>query len=132
MTHFSQVDLSYYALLLAGLLPYLFTLLAKVGTGKKYNNHDPRAFLSEVEGRHKRANNAQLNSFEAFPFFLAGVWVAHQSQPAPTDFFLLNTLCYSFVGLRLLYGWAYITDQANLRSMIWFLGLGVVVSLFFI
>ena len=63
-----QFDLSYYAVFLAGLLPYIFTGFAKFGSGRTYNNHDPRAFLEQAEGQYRRANNAQLNSLKRFLF----------------------------------------------------------------
>ena len=125
-------DYSYFAVLIACLLPYLFVGVAKFGTGRPYNNHDPRAFLETVEGRHKRAHNAQLNSFEALPLFIAGVIIAHRSISAEPDYLILNALSWGFIALRLAYGWAYITDRASLRSVIWFLGLGVSASLFFL
>lgn len=128
----NEHDLSAYAILVAGLMPYLFVGVAKFGTGRPYNNHDPRAFLETVEGRHKRAHNAQLNSFEALPLFIGGVIIAHYSLGGSPDYLVLNTLSWSFVILRLAYGWAYITDRASLRSIIWFLGLAANIGLFFL
>ena len=125
-------DYSYYAVLMAGLLPYLFVGVAKFGTGRSYNNHDPRAFLETVEGKHKRAHNAQLNSFEALPLFAAGVIIAHRSIGVEPDYLTLNALSWGFVTLRLAYGWAYITDRASLRSVIWFLGLATSAALYFV
>jgi uncharacterized MAPEG superfamily protein len=125
-------DYSYYAVLIACLLPYLFVGVAKFGTGRRYNNHDPRAFLEQVEGKHKRAHNAQLNSFEALPLFIAGVLIAHRSIGVEPDYLTLNVLSWCFIALRLAYGWAYITDRASLRSIIWFFGLGVSASLYFL
>jgi len=128
-----DTDYSYLAVLAAGLMPYLFVGVAKFGTGRPYNNHDPRAFLDEVEGKHRRAHNAQLNSFEALPLFVAGVLVAHQraGTPEALDLTWLNLLSWGFVALRLTYGWAYITDRASLRSLIWFGALSLNVALFF-
>ena len=129
-TSLSTNDYSYFMILIAGLLPYLFTILAKIGGNRPYNNHDPREYLSHAEGKQRRANNAQLNSFEAFPLFAIGVLVAHQKLGSTPDFYTLNLLTIGFVGARLIYGWAYIMDQANLRSLIWFIGFGLACSLY--
>ena len=126
-----QNDLSYYMVFIAGLLPYLFTGLAKFGSDLRYNNHDPRAFLEQVEGRHRRAHNTQLNSFEAFPFFAVGVLVAHQKLPANGSYLSLNIICIAFLVFRLAYGWAYIYDQASLRSIFWFIAISLASSLYF-
>lgn len=125
-------DLSYFSVLVAGLLPYLWVGVAKFGTGRPYNNHDPRAFLEGVEGKHKRAHNAQLNSFEGFPLFACAVIIAHRSIGIEHDFMILNALSWGYVLCRLMYGWAYITDRASLRSLIWFMGLALNCTLFFI
>ena len=132
MASLSQTDYSYYALFIAGLLPYIFAGLAKFGAKEPYDNHDPRAFLANVEGKQRRANNAQLNSFEAFPLFAAAVLVAHQKLGTNTDFFMLNVLSLGFVLARVVYGWAYITDRPSLRSLVWFIGLVSACSLFFV
>lgn len=126
----SHNDYSYLMILVAGLLPYLFTILAKMGGNRPYNNHDPREYLAHTEGRQKRANNAQLNSFEAFPLFAVGVLVAHQKLGNSTNFYTLNLLSMGFVLARLLYGWAYITDQASFRSIIWFVGISLACLLY--
>ena len=38
----------------------------------------------------RRANNAQLNSFETFTFFAVGALVAHQKLSKNESFFTLN------------------------------------------
>ena len=63
--------------------PQLATIIAKT-SGTRYNNRDPRAWLERQTGLSKRANNAQHNAFEAFPFFAAAVIVAHLTQ-APQE-----------------------------------------------
>ena len=42
---------------------------ASPGRPQGYDNHNPRAWLAQVTGFRARANAAQTNSFEAFPFF---------------------------------------------------------------
>ena len=64
-----------WCVLIAGLLPYGATLTAKIG-GAKFDNANPRDWLGGQSGFRRRANAAQLNSFEAFPLFAAAVIVA--------------------------------------------------------
>ena len=117
---------AYWCVLAAALMPYLFTGIAKFGS-KPYDNRAPREFLEQVEGHHKRANWAQLNSFEAFAPFAAAVIIAHLAQAPQAT---VNALSLAFVALSLGYGWAYITDRPTLRSLLWIAALGCVVALF--
>ena len=61
--------------LFAGLLPYLYTGVAKVA-GPRYDNRDVRGWQGRLAGLPYRANAAHLNSFESFPFFAAAVLAA--------------------------------------------------------
>jgi len=125
-------DYSYSLTLAAWLLPYVFAGIAKSGAGRPYDNHDPRAFLALAEGRQRRANNAQLNSFESFPLFAVGVLVMHQRYGAALDVTLINALAGGYVLARALYGWAYVTDRASLRSLIWVVGLFLSAALYLV
>ena len=127
----TQRDLSYWCLLIAGTLPYLYTAIAKWGVFGLTENHDARAFHSKLEGYRRRAVSTQLNSFEGFPLFAVGVLVAHQRSETP-DLFWLNALALSYVIFRLLYGWAYLTDRAGLRTLVWTLGFISTVALYFV
>jgi len=117
---------AYWCVLAAALMPYLFAGIAKFGD-RRYDNRAPRDFLSSLEGRQKRADWAQQNSFEAFPAFAAAVIIAHLAQGAQGA---INALAVTFVLLRIVYGWAYITDRPTLRSLVWIAALGCVVALF--
>ena len=70
-----QMTIALWCVLVAGILPYVATSIAKAGA-ERYDNRDPRAWLDRQEGFRRRADNAQRNSFEAFPFFAAAVIVA--------------------------------------------------------
>jgi len=61
------MTIAFWCVFVAGVLPYLGTVVAKV-TGERYNNRDPRAWLDRQTGFRRRADNAQKNGFEAFPF----------------------------------------------------------------
>ncbi|MCF7222110.1 MAPEG family protein [Marilutibacter chinensis] len=117
---------AYWCVLIAALLPYLWVSVAKAG-GERYNNHDPRGWLARQDNpRLHRANAAQLNAFEAFAPFAAGVVLA---QLAGVPEARIAALAVAFVALRVLHGVLYIADQPALRSLSWFAGLGCVLAL---
>ncbi len=122
-------------IIVAALLPIVCAGLAKSrGFGKRrrdggYDNHDPRRWMSGLQGWQARANAAQANSFEALPLFIAGVLAAQQMQ-APQD--RIDLLAASFIGIRLVYIAVYLADLATLRSIIWALGLACSIGLFFL
>ncbi|HET8708479.1 MAG TPA: MAPEG family protein [Pseudomonadales bacterium] len=123
------MTIAYWCVLVAAFLPLLWTFTAKF-SGKDFrpeNNHNPREYLDQLSGYRKRAHWAQLNAFEAFPPFAAGVIIAHLTH-APQDRLDLLALC--FIGLRIAHGVLYIADQATLRSLVWMAGAGVVVAIF--
>ena len=78
------MTLALWCVLIAALLPYVATGIAKFATRDRYDNRDPRAFLDRQTGIARRADNAQKNGFEAFPFFAAAVIVA-EILNAPQD-----------------------------------------------
>ncbi|CAI8785660.1 MAPEG family protein [Pseudomonas sp. IT-P258] len=118
-----------WCILIAIFLPYLCTGVAKVSGGYRLkDNHDPRGFLDSLEGLGKRANAAQLNSFEVTPAFAAAVIVAHLAGNA--ELVTINVLSVLFITSRLLYIIFYLTDLATLRSLMWLLGMGLIVSFF--
>lgn len=114
------------AVLVAGLLPIVCAGMAKWGA-PGYDNHDPRAWMARQQGRRARANAAQSNSFEAFPFFAAAVALALYSGASTEQVALW---AWAFVALRLVYIYCYVTDRASLRSIVWVLALLVVVRLY--
>ena len=115
----------YWCVIVAGLLPYASTMIAKAGA--PYDNRAPRDWLARQEGWRKRANASQQNGFEAFPFFAAGVVVAHLTH-APQD--RIDLLALGFVAARVAYLGCYLADLAALRSVVWMTGLGCAAALF--
>ena len=99
---------------------------AKAGA-KGYDNHDPRAWMAQLTGRRARADAAQANSFEAFPFFAVGVIVASLVQ---VDAGRIQALSVVFVLARLAYIYCYITDKASLRSVVWGVAMACSVALY--
>jgi uncharacterized MAPEG superfamily protein len=111
--------------LIAGLMPYLWTTVAKV-LGPRYDNRNVRQWQSRLEGAAQRAHAAHLNSFEAFPFFAAAVLAA---IVAHADMQRVAILSIAFVVARFVYGLVYIWNIAMLRSLVWFLGLGCAIAI---
>jgi uncharacterized MAPEG superfamily protein len=122
------MTLAFWCVLVAGLLPYAGTLTAKIG-GERFDNSNPRDWLGAQGGFRRRANAAQLNGFEAFPLFAAGVVIAHLAgAPQPR----IDTLAVVFVLARIAYMLCYLADLSTLRSLAWFVGIGSAVGLFIV
>lgn len=114
-------------LLIVALLPFPWTLLAKVS--KRYDNRTPRAYLARLDGWRSRAHAAHQNAWEALAMFTAAIVVAGQAGGAST---WVNGLAITFVVMRVLHGVLYVANQASLRSLVWFVGAVCVVSMFFV
>ena len=119
--------IAYWCILVTALLPYLWVFIAK-RSGERYNNRNPRAWISKQEGNYKvqRANAAHLNGFEAFPAFVAGVLMA-QLAGVPTD--TITPLALGFVAARILHGVFYLADRQHLRSLVWLAGMLCAIAL---
>lgn len=118
--------IAYWCILIAALLPYLWVGVAKAG-GKRYDNRDPRGWLARQDNpRVARANGAQLNAWEAFAPFAAGVLMAQAAGVPAGD---ISNLAVAFVVLRVLHGIFYVGNYHYLRSLAWAGGIGVVVAL---
>lgn len=117
-----------WAMLIAGLLPFGWAIVAKIlGGFKAKDNLNPRAFLANLEGLPARANAVQANSFESLPLFLAGVLLAVYCFVPQV---IINGYAWAYVGLRILFGLAYLANLAILRSIIWGLSMVCVLMLF--
>lgn len=112
--------------LIAGLLPYLWTVLAKAA-GPRYDNTDVRGWQAKLTGLSHRAHAAHLNSFEAFPLFAVAVLAA---QVAGAEQQRVMLLAIAFIALRLLYGVVYLLNLASLRSVVWFASMACTVAIF--
>ena len=120
------MTIAYWCILVAALMPYVFTGVAKSAPG--YDNRRPRAWLEAREGVHERAHATQLNAFEAFPPFAAAILVPHAAGGA--DQATIDALAVLWVLLRTGYGLAYLGDRDLLRSSLWVAATAVVVALF--
>ena len=119
MAHFT---VAYWCVLIAALLPIVCAGIAKRGAFGKplkdggYDNHNPRAWLARQTDASARANAAQANTFEALPFFIGAVIIAHQLGAAQAP---LDLLAFLFVFLRAFFILLYVADLAAARSAVW-------------
>jgi uncharacterized MAPEG superfamily protein len=117
--HFS---LAYWCVLVAAVLPIVCAGIAKWGMfGKSrvqggYDNANPRAWLAGQTEWRARANAAQANSFEALPFFIGAVVIAHQLGAHQGR---LDILAFVYIVLRMVYIMMYVANMANVRTMVW-------------
>src|SRR5437763_10693547 len=103
---FTHFTVAYWCVLVAALLPFACAWLAKGSSLRKprreggFDNHEPRAWLARLTDWRARANAAQANSFEALPFFIGAVIIAHQLGAPQTR---VDALAVLFVTLRIIY-----------------------------
>lgn len=117
---------AYVCVLIAALLPYLWVAVAKAN-GERYDNRDPRRWQDKQQSpRSQRASAAQLNSYEAFAPFAAGVVMAQLAGVAHSQ---IAALALAFVVLRVLHGIAYVSGRHYLRTLIWMLAFTCVLVL---
>lgn len=110
-----------YLILIACLLPYVFTIFAKVAGGfKGRDNQNPREFLAQTTGLAARANAVQQNSFESLPLFIAAILMA-EYMVVPQDFTMMMGIAY--LVLRVIYAICYLLNLSTLRSIIWFMSM---------
>jgi uncharacterized MAPEG superfamily protein len=132
-TGYAHFTVAYWCVLAAALLPLTCAWLAKypgIGRSRRdggFDNADPRAWLARQQGWQARANAAQANSFEALPFFIGAVIIAHQLGAPQTR---LDTLAVVFVILRVIYVAMYVANLPMARSAIWALALLVNIAIF--
>jgi uncharacterized MAPEG superfamily protein len=117
---------AFWCVLVAALLPYLATMIAKAG-GERFSNRYPRRWLEQQQGFRARANAAQANGFEAFPFFAAAVIVANLTQ-APQQ--RVDILALIFVAARVAYLVCYLADWHWTRSLVWLIGFLACLTIF--
>lgn len=110
-----------YLIIIACLLPYVFTVVAKMAGGfKREDNQNPREFLAKTTGLAARANAVQQNSFESLPLFIAAVLMA-EYMVIPQVVVMMFGIAY--IVLRIIYGICYLANWATLRSIVWMLSL---------
>jgi uncharacterized MAPEG superfamily protein len=132
---FARFTLAYWCVLIAALLPIVCAGIAKSGMFKTprrdggFDNHNPRAWLDRQTDWRARANAAQANSFEALPFFIGAVIIAHLLGAHQAR---LDLLAFLFVFLRMLYIMMYVAGLPTVRSIVWTIALVVNIGILFI
>ena len=130
----AKFTIAYWCVFIMAMLPYVCSSLAKSGGFGKprrqggFDNHDPRAWLARQTDWHARANAAQANTFEALPFFIGAVIIAHQLGAPQTR---LDILAVLFVTFRIIFVAMYIAGLPTVRSAIWTLALLVNIAILF-
>jgi uncharacterized MAPEG superfamily protein len=133
--NFIRFSLAYWCVLVAALLPIVCAALAKYGSFSKprreggFDNADPRGWLARQTDWRARANAAQANSFEALPFFLAAVIIAHQLQAPQAR---IDILAFVWIMLRMVYILMYVAGLPTVRSIVWTLALAVNILILFV
>ena len=122
------MTLAYFCIVISLFIPLACAGYAKLST-RGYDNRKPREFLDRLEGKSKRAHYAQNNFYETFPAFGIAVVAAHQMGGAQVT---INALAVTYVLARILYAIFYISDKPSLRTLVWFVGFGVTIALFFV
>ena len=131
---FAHFTVAYWCVLIAALLPIVCAGIAKsgrIGVARSkggYDNVNPREWLARQTDWRARANGAQANSFEALPFFIGAVIIAHQLGAPQAR---LDVLAFLFIVLRLLYIMMYVADMATARTLAWVLALAVNIAILF-
>lgn len=129
--HFS---IAYWCVLMAAMLPIVCAGIAKWGMFSKprreggYDNTNPRAWLARQSDWRARANAAQTNSFEALPFFIGAVIIAHQLGAHQGR---LDVLAFVYIVLRMMYIMMYVAGLSTARSLVWTLALAVNIGILF-
>lgn len=126
------MTITQWCVLAACVLPVLTVGLAKASMSRVsrkeggFDNENPREWEARLSGWRSRAHAAQLNGFEVLPLFIAGVIFA---QMGGVEQGRIDLLAMGFVAARIAYIWAYLTNRATLRSLIWALGMALSIAL---
>lgn len=93
------------------------------------DNREPRLQSQQLTGAGARAVAAQANSWEALAVFSAAVLAVFISG---VDMQRIATLAMVFVALRIAYIAVYLANQDKLRSLIFLVGYGICMYLFYL
>ncbi|MDO9196885.1 MAPEG family protein [Rhodoferax sp.] len=132
---FARFTVAYWCVLIAALLPIVCAAIAKSGMFGKprreggFDNDNPRAWLARQSDWRARANAAQANSFEALPFFIGAVIIAHQMGAHQAR---LDVLAFIYVVLRMLFIMMYVAGLSTVRSLVWTLAFAVNIGILFV
>jgi uncharacterized MAPEG superfamily protein len=132
---YPHFTVAFWCVFVAAMLPFVCAYIAKAPGFRKprkqggFDNADPRAWLAKQVDWQARANAAQANSFEALPFFIGAVIIAHMLGASQI---VVDILAVLFVTLRIIYIAMYVAGLPAVRSGIWALALAVNIAMLFI
>lgn len=126
---FTHLTIAYWCVLVAAVLPYASSWIAKAGAFGPRDNVQPREWGQKQSGWRARANGAQANSFEGLPFFIGAVIIAHQLGASQAR---LDMLAVAYVAVRLVYIALYIRGLSSARSVVWAVGLLLNIAILFV
>jgi uncharacterized MAPEG superfamily protein len=98
----------------------------RVGAFDNSKPRDPAFYQDPIAAR---SLGAHQNGIEAFPFFAAAVLLA-EFRACPQN--LINELAVLFVVVRIAYVFTYLGNRPTLRSILWSLGFGINIAIFFL
>lgn len=119
------MPIALWCVLIAAILPIAAVVPAKLN--KDFDNANPRDPAYWSGGFRARAQGAQANGFEAFPFFAAAVIIGLGQGGDPV---WIDRLAELFIGLRMIYTLCYWTDRATPRSLAWTAGFAATIAIF--
>jgi uncharacterized MAPEG superfamily protein len=93
------------------------------------DNKEPRIQSAKLTGAGARAVAAQGNSWEALAVFSAAVLAVFLSGRTLES---IATLALAFVALRIVYIVVYLANQDKLRSLVFLVGYGICMYLFYL
>ncbi|MDM0045670.1 MAPEG family protein [Variovorax dokdonensis] len=120
---------AYWCVIVAGVLPYLTTFVAKAGSYGPRDNQAPREWSTRQSGWRSRLMAAAANGFETLPMFMAAVIIAHQLGYSQST---LDLYAMAYVALRVVYVAIYGAGAATVRSLVWGLAMLANAAIFFI
>ena len=132
---YANFSLAYWCVLVAALLPIVCAGIAKWGMFTRsrrdggFDNADPRTWLAGQTEWRARANAAQANSFEALPFFIGAVIIAHQLGAHQGR---LDILAFLYIVLRLVYIMMYVANMPSVRTAVWAAAFAANVAILFL
>lgn len=132
---FARFTIAYWCVLVAAVLPIVCAGIAKMGQFNKsrrdggYDNDNPRAWLARQLDWRARANAAQANSFEALPFFIGAIVIAHQLGAPQAR---LDVMAILYLVLRMMFIMMYVAGLSTARSIVWTLAFAVNIGILFI
>ena len=132
---FARFTIAYWCVLVAAVLPIVCAGIAKMGQFNKsrrdggYDNDNPRVWLARQLDWRARANAAQANSFEALPFFIGAIVIAHQLGAPQAR---LDVMAILYLVLRMMFIMMYVAGLSTARSILWTLAFAVNIGILFI